>query len=93
MNIFYRTHAVERLFERDILEEDVENTVLNGLIIEAYEDDIPYPSFLVLGYEEGDLRKPLHVVYAKNDDTVFIITAYRPDQTKWKSDYQTRIKK
>ena len=94
MTFIYRTHAIERLFERDISEDDVEDIVLNGKIIEYYENDKPYPSFLTLGYEDRDLNKPLHVVYAKNEESIIIIiTAYRPDITKWKNNYQTRIKK
>jgi len=33
------------MFERDILEESVEDTIQNGEIIESYLDDKPYPSF------------------------------------------------
>ncbi|SFV51923.1 hypothetical protein MNB_SM-7-1179 [hydrothermal vent metagenome] len=50
------------MFERDICETDVEETVKNGVIIEKYLDDKPYPSFLALGLG----KKPLHVVFAKN---------------------------
>jgi hypothetical protein len=56
-------------------------------------DDKPYPSFLALGYENKDFEKPLHVVFAKNDEDIIIITAYRPSKLKWTNDYQTRVKK
>ena len=49
MTFVYREHAIQRMFERDIFEIDVENTIKNGEIIEEYIDDEPYPSFLVLG--------------------------------------------
>ncbi len=90
-NFIYRTHAVERLFERNISEKDVEETIKHGKIIEEYLDDKPYPSFLVLGYEKKDLKKPLHVVFAKNGDDIIVITAYRPDKSKWSNNYQKRI--
>ncbi len=61
MTFIYREHAIQRMFERDISEEDVEDTVKNGDIIEEYLDDKPYPSFLALKFYE----KPLHVVFAK----------------------------
>ena len=61
MTFIYREHAIQRMFERDILEGDVEDTVKNGDIIEEYLDDKPYPSFLALKFYE----KPLHVVFAK----------------------------
>jgi len=79
------------MFERDISEIDIENTVKHGEVIEEYRDDKPYPSFLSLGLME----KPLHVVFAKNeeDSEIIIITAYYPDKEKWDDDYKKRIKK
>ena len=89
MTFVYREHAIQRMFERDIFEVDVENTVKNGEITEEYLDDKPYPSFLALGFN----KKPLHVVFAKNyeDNEVIIITAYYPDKEKWSDDYKKRI--
>ena len=91
MTFVYREHAIQRMFERDIFEIDVENTVKNGEIIEEYIDDKPYPSFLVLGLK----GKPLHVVFAKNhgENEIIIITAYYPDKEKWSDDYKRRIEK
>ena len=93
MNFIYRTHAIERMFERDISDEAVEEVIKNGKIIEEYLDDKPYPSFLILGYEKNDFKKPIHVVFAKDGKDIIIITAYRPDELKWTNNYQTRIKK
>ena len=91
MTFVYREHAIQRMFERDIFEIDVEDTIKSGEIIEEYFDDKPYPSYLALKFCD----KPLHVVYAKNDqsDEIIIITAYYPDKEKWSSDYKTRITK
>ena len=93
MHFIYRTHAIERLFERNISENDVEACVTNGEVIESYIEDKPYPSFLVMGYENSDLAKPLHVVYAQNSEDFIVITAYRPDRYKWSDDYRQRIEK
>jgi len=92
LTFIYREHAIQRMFERDIFEIDVENTIKSGEIIEEYLDDKPYPSFLVLGLN-GD--KPLHVVFAKNheENQIIIITAYYPDKDKWSNDYKRRIEK
>ena len=92
MSYVYREHAIQRMFERDIFEEDVEDTVENGEIIESYLDDKPYPSYLSLKYCNN---KPLHVVFAINQETnkVIIITAYYPDKDKWSDDYKRRIEK
>ena len=91
LTFIYREHAIQRMFERDIFEEDVEQTVQNGIIIEEYLDDKPYPSFLALSSK----KRPLHVVFAKNDEDneIIIITAYYPDKDKWSEDYTTRIEK
>lgn len=91
MTFIYRGHAIQRMFERDIFEIDIENTVKNGEIIEEYLDDKPYPSYLALWFN----KKPLHVVFAKNyeDNEIIIITAYYPDKDKWSDDYKKRIDK
>lgn len=93
MDIIYRVHAIERMFERDISEKSVEEAVKNGKVIEEYLDDKPYPSFLVLDFENSDSNKPIHIVFAKNENEIIIITAYRPEKSKWTNNYQTRIKK
>ncbi len=91
MTFIYREHAIKRMFERDIFEEEIEETIKNGEVIEEYLDDKPYPSFLALKFFD----KPLHVVFAKNekDNEIIIITAYYPDKEKWSNDYKTRTKK
>jgi hypothetical protein len=48
---------------------------------------------LILGYEKNDFKKPVHVVFAKNNKDIIVITAYRPDESKWTNNYQTRMKK
>lgn len=59
-----------------------------GEIIESYENDKPYPSFLSLNYID---TKPLHVVYAYDDNhNIIIITVYSPNQEKWQDDFKTR---
>jgi len=84
----YRLHAVERMFQRDIEEYQVEEVIENGEIIEEYNDDKPYPSFLVLGKNEN---LPLHVVYAIDEENnIIVITAYRPNLEKWQNNFKTR---
>lgn len=88
MEYIYRVHAIERMFQRDIYEYQVEEVVEHGEVIERYIDDKPYPSFLVLGYVDS---VALHVVYAKDDESnIIVITAYRPNLNKWQNDFKTR---
>jgi len=92
LKFIYRIHAVKRMFERDIDEKEIEETILTGEIIEKYEDDKPYPSYLALKFFNN---KPLHVVYAinKEDNEYIVITAYYPDKEKWSKDFKERAKK
>lgn len=88
MSFIYRVHAVERMFQRDIEEVNVEHVVNNGEIIERYADDKPYTSYLSLGFVND---VPLHVVYAKDEEENFIvITVYVPSLEKWENDMRTR---
>lgn len=91
MKLIYRLHAVERMFERDILESEVEGVVLNGEIIESYLDDKPYVSFLSFAYCE---QRALHVVYAIDEENqAVVITVYQPDSAIWEDDMKTRRNK
>lgn len=88
MRFIYRTHAIERMFQRDVNEADVEYVVKNGEIIENYPDDYPYPSCLLLGYFNN---RALHVVYATDEaDNAIVITVYEPSTEKWMEDLKTR---
>jgi hypothetical protein len=80
------------MFERDILEENIEKAIKEGATIEEYLDDKPYPSFLSLIFTKS---KPLHVVYAYNkiENEYIVITAYYPDKNLWEENYTKRIKK
>ena len=86
--IRWTNHCVVRLFQRNISQEDIENALLNGEIIEEYENDYPYPSCLVYGVNLNN--KVLHVVCGANETEFWIITAYYPDNIKWKDDLKTR---
>lgn len=88
MDFIYRIHAIERMFERDIAELEVENIVNNGEIIQSYPNDKPYPSFLSLGYSG---QRPLHVVYAVDEkENAIIITVYEPELDKWQAGFKMR---
>jgi hypothetical protein len=76
------------MFQRDIEEVDTEYVVSDGEILEEYNDDKPYPSYLSLGFINS---VPLHVVYAKDEENnCIVITVYRPSLEKWEKDFKTR---
>lgn len=88
--IIFRTHAIQRMFQRKIDEKTVRNILANGETIEEYSDDKPYPSRLVLGWIG---KRPIHIVAAENvmDKEVIVITVYEPDKEKWADNYKRRI--
>lgn len=86
--VFLTQHVIERCKQRNIRPKQIKLAVMDGEIIECYQDDFPYPSCLVLGYPEIDM--PLHVVIGTDGDIAKIITAYYPDKDKWKTDLKTR---
>ena len=81
-------HVMVRLLQRNITQSDVEYALLNGEIIEEYEDSYPYPSCLVYGINLDN--KVLHIVCGSNEEELWIITAYYPDNTEWQNDLKTR---
>ena len=80
--VIYQRHAVERMAQRGLSEEDVMHVLLAGETIQAYPDDIPFPSELILGWRN---KRPLHIVGAT--DTTrrrkIIITVYEPSPDQW----------
>lgn len=52
MNFVFRVHAVQRMFERKITEDEVKKVITTGKIIAKYPDDQPFPSKLILGWIE-----------------------------------------
>lgn len=57
--VVFSQHAFTRMFEREISPAAVKRAVQNGEVIENYPDDQPYPSILLLHFEEG---RALHIV-------------------------------
>lgn len=89
--IRWTNHVLLRLIQRNIKQEDIENVLLNGEILEEYENDYPYPSYLVYGISLDN--EVLHVVCGMNEVDLWIITAYYPDNINWENDLKTRREK
>ena len=84
----WTNHIAIRLLQRNITQEDVEMALLNGEIIENYEDDYPYPNCLILGMNKSN--EHLHIVCGSNETELWLITAYYPDRSEWENDLKTR---
>jgi len=91
-NIEWRKHVFQRMLERNIDRADVKTVIMEGEMIENYEDDKLFPSALF--FKVVNIR-PLHTVVAfdKKQNKAYIITAYEPNLEMFESDYKTRKKK
>ncbi len=80
------------MFQRNIQQEDVIDTLQHGNIIEAYQDDFPLPSVLINGKTKKN--KQLHVVAGINkiELIIVVITTYEPHPEKWSEDYSRRVR-
>jgi hypothetical protein len=89
MKIYFRVHAVQRMFERRVSAKKVSRALQSGEIIEDYSSEMPEPSRLILGYQG---KHPFHVVASENPETkqITIITVYVPDPAKWNKDFKSR---
>ncbi|MCH3965527.1 MAG: DUF4258 domain-containing protein [Clostridium sp.] len=84
----WRGHILIRMHQRKIKIKDVIDCVMSGEIIEYYESDYPFPSCLILGF--NDKKKGIHVVCAVGQGYVWMITTYYPDSGEWYEDLRTR---
>ena len=89
--LVFRVHAIRRMFERHISEENVHEVLEKGEMIEEYENDTPYPSCLILGWAGF---RPLHIVVAENRDAKeqIVITVYEPTSFQWEEGFKRRKK-
>jgi hypothetical protein len=88
-HLTFRIHALRQMFQRRISDSDIRELIGIGTVIEEYPDDVPYPSFLILGIVNS---RPLHVVMAYNnvDREAIVIIAYEPDPDSWSENYSRR---
>ena len=90
-NIIIKKHALMRMHQRKVDSEELIKVIFDCDIIERYDKDRPFPSFLLLGYSDN---RPLHIVlsYDLESESIFIITVYEPSELIWESDFKTRRK-
>lgn len=88
MKLMYRKHAIIRMFERGITDQDIRSVLASGEVIVHYPNDTPYPSQLILGWVNGN---PIHVLIATaENDEIIVITAYQPSPTLWENDFKRK---
>lgn len=75
------SHALQKMLERNIDEQDALLVLRTGQLIRTYPEDKPYVSHLLLGFVRG---KALHVVGSVDElATCILITAYWPYPLEW----------
>lgn len=89
LKVIFSRHAISQMFDRGISVDDIEKTITQGEVIEAYPDDKPYPSRLVL-HKVAD--RPIHAVLAENilNQEIILVTAYEPNLRLWDSEFRKR---
>lgn len=86
-------HGYDELVNDDILARDILNGVSAATLVEDYPEFGKGPAVLVL--QSDGAGKPLHVVWGIPRGRIspaVLVTAYRPDPTRWSADFLRRLK-
>ena len=87
----WKKHTLQRMAERNVLQAEIIEVILQGELIGKYDDDKPFPSALFFKMIK---QRPLHVVVAVNKVELFasIITVYEPSIEIFETDFKTKKK-
>ena len=78
----FSRHALRRVVERNISEQDIRDAGAKAEVIESYPHDKYSPSGLLLGFTRAGRALHFQVSFAESDATK-IITIYEPDPNEW----------
>ena len=89
LRLFFRVHAVQRMFERTVSVRNVSQVIRGGETVEDYSSEMPEPGRLILGFQG---KRPFHVVTSENPEAeqITIITVYIPDASQWNKEFKKR---
>jgi hypothetical protein len=87
-DVDFSLHALRRLVERNISDEEIRQAGRAANVIEEYPNDKYSPSCLLLGFTQAG--RPLHIQASLADTRlVRIVTLYEPGVDEW-VDYSRR---
>ena len=78
----FSRHALRRVVERNISEQEIREAGALADIIESYPQDKYSPSGLLLGTSCAGRALHIHVSFVESEKTK-IITIYEPDPNEW----------
>lgn len=81
--VIWTEHCSFRMYQRGIHKIEIESAIVNGMVVEQYPEDYPYPSCLIAGHDTKG--KTIHIVCGLGDENLYIITVYYPNILKWKN--------
>lgn len=85
-------HGYNELIADNILARDVIETVQQGVVVEDYPQYPKGPCVLVL--QKDHAHEPIHVLWGipkGHSSPAVMITAYRPDPTRWAESFTRRV--
>ena len=85
-------HGYDELAEDGLLVREILASVSEAIIVEDYPAYPKGPAVLVL--QEDRKGRPIHVVWgipSTATSPAVLVTAYRPDPTRWSSDFLRRL--
>lgn len=87
--IYFRVHAIQRMFERRISEKSVRKALKLGEMIEDYSLEMDMPGRLILGFQG---KRPFHAVISADQERneITVITVYKPNPDQWSKDFKSR---
>jgi len=83
---YFSKHGDQERQNDNLTISEVEEALLNGMIIEQYEDTGRGESCLVVGFT--NFGKPVHIVCGEMKEELAIITVYIPSPPKFKNPYE-----
>ena len=82
----FSEHADNERMNDNLSISEIEESIINGTILESYPNDKRGNSCLMVGFtNEG---KPVHSVCGKNGEMLVVITVYIPTPPKFKNPYE-----